>query len=202
MYSIRTFGMSYGRLAAPSSEMKSTPFGGSAADALHQRLLHQPLHEHGRLAGRIERAPHARVADRTVVVVLHVVFARPHDLHRLADRLRRFHRVDDEVGFAAPAEPAAQIRGVDLHLVGGQPGRRDRRLVRRGLALRRHVDVAAVGADVGRAVHRLHAVACARNGASYTRSNAARAPFSAAVGVAVVARDLARLLRQRRVFLA
>ena len=29
MYSILTLGMSYGRFAAPSSEMKSTPFGGS-----------------------------------------------------------------------------------------------------------------------------------------------------------------------------
>ena len=31
MYSILTLGMSYGRLTEPSTEMKSTPFGGNGA---------------------------------------------------------------------------------------------------------------------------------------------------------------------------
>ena len=57
VYSTRMFGMSYGSVAAPSTEMKSTPFGGSAADALHQRLLHDPLHERDRLAGRVDARP-------------------------------------------------------------------------------------------------------------------------------------------------
>jgi hypothetical protein len=63
------------------------PVRRQATDALHQRLLHETLHEDRGLAIRIDTTPHARVADRTIVVVLHIVFARPHDLHRFANRL-------------------------------------------------------------------------------------------------------------------
>ena len=130
--------------------------GRQAADALHQRLLDEPLLEDRGCPRRVDRAPHPRVADRPIVVVLHVVLAAPHHLHRLADRLRRLDRVHDEVGFAATAEPAAHVGDVDLHLVRGHP-RAPIAAWCDASALRRHVDVAAVGADVGGAVHRLHA---------------------------------------------
>ena len=61
VYSTADFGMCTAGWPTPSTEMKSTPFGGSAADALHQRLLHDALHEGRGFAGRIDRAPHARV---------------------------------------------------------------------------------------------------------------------------------------------
>ena len=130
MYSTLMFGIVYGSDADPSTEMKSTPFGGSApirfiSDCWTIRCMNATG-----LPACVERAPHADVRHRTVEVVLHVVFARPHDLHRLADGLRRFDRVGDEVGFAAPAEPAAEIRRVDLDLVGRKTAGRDRRLVR------------------------------------------------------------------------
>ncbi len=70
-------------------------------------------------------------------------------------RLRRFDRGGNEVHFQAPAEAAAQERGVHLHLLGIEPGGLGRRGLRDLLNLRGHVDVGAVGAHVGRAVLRL-----------------------------------------------
>ncbi len=89
--------------------------------------------------------------------MLQVVFARPGELHR-----RRRHRLGDLHGFgdvirAAPAsESAAQILGVDQALVGGQA--RDHRggLLRQGLNLRGHPDIAAVGTHLNCRVQRLH----------------------------------------------
>ena len=123
VYSIRTFGIVVGQVRRAVERDEIDAVRRQPADALHQRLLHEALLEHRRRAGGVERAPHPRVADRTVVVVLDVVLAGPHDLHRLADGLRRLHGVDDEVGLAAAAEPAAHIGGVNLHLVGRQPRR-------------------------------------------------------------------------------
>ena len=124
---------------------------------LHQRRLHDALLPCRRRAIGVERRPHPDVGDRPVVVVLDVVFPAPHHLHRRADLLRRFHGVSDEVALAAPAETAAHVRRVHEHLVLRQARHRHRHLLRHRLRLRRQVDVAAVGGDVGGAVHRLHA---------------------------------------------
>ena len=168
--------------------------GRQSADALHQRLLHDVLLEDRRLARRVDRAPHARVADRTIVVVLHIVLAAPHDLDRLADRLRRLDGVDDEVGLAAAAEPAAHVGHVDFHLVRRQPRCRHGGLMRWRLPLRRHVHVAAVRTIVRRAVHRLHRRV--REEGRFERALEGLRTGNRRVGVSVVARDLAGLLRE------
>ena len=192
IYSTLTFGIVYGSCADPSTEMKSTPFGGSApirfiSDCCTIRCMNAT----GLPAGS-SGAPHADVRHRTVEVVLHVVFAGPHDFHRLADGLRRFHRVGDEVGFAAPAEPAAEIRRVDLDLVGRKAAGRDRRLMRSRLSLCRHPHVAAVRTDLRRAVHRLHRRVRQERHFKYALERARVTALQRGRHVAVVAGDLAR----------
>ena len=200
VYSIRMFGMSYGRMAAPSTEMKSTPFGGRPpmrfiSDCCTMRIMNATG-----LPGRVDGRRHPHVGDRAVEVVLHVVFARPDDLHRLADGFRRFDRVGDEVGFAAASEAAAEIRREDVDLVGGQTARGHGRLLRCGLPLRRHPHVAPVGAHVRRAVHRLHRRVREERHLEHALERFRRA-LDGRGGVAVVARHLARLLGELRVVL-
>ena len=97
VYSTRRFGMSYGRFAAPSTEIASTPFDAVErirVQPLQQRRLDDALLPGGGIARRIDRPPHAHVGDGPVVVVLRVVFARPDHLDRRADRLRRLDGVE------------------------------------------------------------------------------------------------------------
>ena len=201
VYSIRMFGMSYGQRRRAVDRDEVDAVRRQAADALHQRLLDDALHERRPACPAASTAPHIRdVGDRTVEVVLHVVFARPHDLDRLADGLRGLDRVGDEVGLAAPAESAAEVRRVNLDLV-----RRQARWRRSPPGATRSVPASAPrrrsrSARTSAVQFIGSIVACARNGTSKTRSNDFAAPFSAAVGVAVVARDLAGLLAPARAY--
>ncbi len=97
---------------------------------------------------------------RPVVAAPHVVFARPDGLDRRA-AAGRLHHVDglrNEVARrrGPPAKPAAEEHRVDLHLLRFQA--RDLRGVGlvHGLELRARPDLAAVGRQARRAVHRLH----------------------------------------------
>ena len=159
VYSTRRFGMAYGRLAAPSTEIASTPFDPASAfgfSFLSSDCWTMRCFQTRRVARRVDGAPHAHVGDWPVDVVLRVVLARPDDLDRRAHRLRRFHGVGDEVAFRAPAESAADIGRVHEDLGLGQTRGGHRRLLRRRLRLRRHPHVAPIGLHVRRAVHRLH----------------------------------------------
>jgi hypothetical protein len=88
--------------------------------------------------------------------VLHVVFASPHDLHGFADRLRCLDGIAYKIRFTTATETTAEIRRMNLHRLGLQARRRNCGLVRRRLSLSRNPDIAAVGAHIRRAIHRLH----------------------------------------------
>ncbi|OIQ77875.1 hypothetical protein GALL_404330 [mine drainage metagenome] len=95
---------------------------------------------------------------RPVIAAAHVVFARPHHLDRLADSFRHLHRLDNEVGsrVGAPAETAAEIGGMDFHLLGLETGSlRGHRMVQ-GLRLGAGPDGALVGLEIDHHIQRLH----------------------------------------------
>ncbi len=107
------------------------------------------------LAGIVERAGQRVARRRTILVVRHVVFARPQQLHRLVRGLRAFHRGRNEVGLEPSAEAAAEERRVHEYFLRRQScGLRGRRL-HQLLNLRRRVDMAAVVAKLDGAVLRL-----------------------------------------------
>ena len=62
------------------------------------------------------RPPRTRVGGGTIAILLHIVFARPGDLHRRAERFRDLDRFADVIGARAASESAAHILGVDLDL--------------------------------------------------------------------------------------
>ena len=119
------------------------------------RGAHQAQLPGDQLAALVEGADRGVEGRRPVNVVGRVVFPRPQELHGLADRLGGFDRGGDEVDIQAAAEAAAEERGVHAHLLGLEPGGARGGLLRHLLDLRRHVDVAALGAHVGGAVLRL-----------------------------------------------
>jgi hypothetical protein len=88
--------------------------------------------------------------------VLDVFLAGPHDLHGTVDVLRDLDGANDAINFQPPAEAAPDQMIVDHDLVQRQAGGlRCRRLGSRG-DLVADPDLAAVLADMDRAVHRLH----------------------------------------------
>src|SRR5579864_5697492 len=58
------------------------------------------------MAGGIEGASQTMARGWTVEIVRHIVFARPHQLHRLADDLRDLRRLGRKVGQVAAAKSA------------------------------------------------------------------------------------------------
>ena len=97
------------------------------------------------------RASHMR--NHAVVIVLHIVFARPGHLGRCSHGFGNFHRFADEIGLESASESSAKKRRVDedracveaRDLRGGGLGT--------GLGLRGRIDVAAIRADIGGAIH-------------------------------------------------
>ena len=98
----------------------------------HQRVLHRrwqakhtacdglarvaPGHRR-RFAVCTERGRHGVDGQGAVEVMRHVVFTRPHQLHRfVADGFGDQRRLHDEVDVNAPAETAAQERRLDRHV--------------------------------------------------------------------------------------
>ena len=91
-------------------------------------LREHPAHDRGRHAAVLPGDDPTAVVDpdldpvqasRTVEVVLHVLFARPDQLHRPADRLGHRCRLEREVELEPPAEAAAEERGVMTIASGG-----------------------------------------------------------------------------------
>ena len=106
----------------------------------------------------VEAAGQPALRDRMIGAVLHVLFARPHQLDRRARHLLGDqHRLGDVVRAAAPAEAAAQHDLVDLALAGRQAGGFQRRGERRLAVLRAAPHLALVGRVERGGVHRLHA---------------------------------------------
>ena len=116
-------------------------------------------------AARVEARFERVVVHGPVVARAHVVLAPPDQLHRGAsvDRFCNRRRFQHEVGLrvGAPAEAAAGVQHVELHLLGLEPEElRHDRLVD-GLELLAVPDLAAclftIGVELHHAVHRLHA---------------------------------------------
>ena len=169
--------------------------------ARHDRRPDDARPERHRLLVAIERRRELRVRRGAVLVVLHVVGARPHDHDRSGDSLADLHRFQNEVRLRAPAEAAAAEGRVHADFLRREPGDLGRRGLRERLELRGNVDVAAVGAHVGRAIHRFH------RGVRHERDlvlrfDALRGLRERLLGVAVVARDRAGRLGQLEVALA
>ena len=89
-------------------------------------------------------------------VVLDILLAGPHDFHWTVDMLGDLDGAGDVIGLQPPAEPSAEQMVVDHDLVQRQVrGLGHRRLgARHDLAA--EPDLAAVLAQMNRAVHRLH----------------------------------------------
>src|SRR5262249_13667501 len=96
---------------------------------------------------------------RAVIAAAHVVLAGPDRLHRRAGRLGDLHRLGDVVGAAgeATAEPAAEERRVQRHLLDVEAEELRRDLLVARLPLRAGPDLALPGVDLRRRVERLHA---------------------------------------------
>ena len=126
------------------------------AVAAERRADDARAERHRRSLG-VQSARELHVGSGTVGIMLQVILARPGELHRRRrHRLGDLHRFGDVIRAAAASESAAQILRVDQALVGRQT--RDHRggLLRQGLNLRRHPDVAAVRTHLHGRVQRLH----------------------------------------------
>ena len=101
--------MAYCRSAMPSTPVRERPLRMPPNGGQAMRLV-----EHDGPALGIQPAGEARVGRRPVEIVLHIVFARPGELHRHAGGLGDLDRLADVVGAAAPSESAAHVQRVDL----------------------------------------------------------------------------------------
>ena len=133
------------------------------------------------------------IRRRPVETVLHVVFASPenHDglARGLCGYLRRFH---DEIGLVTAAEAATHQRGIHDYLFGRQLGSFSDDALRPLRRLRGHPSFRAVGANLHRAVHRLHAsVGSERE--FIDCFDFFRTGGQSGVGIAVVTQDFSRL---------
>ena len=88
--------------------------------------------------------------------MLHIVFASPQNLHRLARDFRNLCSFHHEVAHVPPAESAAHQRCIHYHLFARQAGNAHDNVLRPLWRLRWHPCLRAVGPNVHGAVHRLH----------------------------------------------
>src|SRR5258708_15928202 len=94
----------------PSTALRSTPLFRPAKDGQATRL------ERHQVAIGVHAARELRVGRGSIEVMLHVVFARPSELHGRARGFSDLDRLADEVGSAASPEAASEEHGVDLDL--------------------------------------------------------------------------------------
>ena len=94
--------------------MSAMPFHAREVDSIAQAAKGRTDDARGprhRPAFGVQTAGKARVRRGPIQIVLHVVFARPGELHRAADGLRNLDRFADEIVAAATSEATAQDRG-------------------------------------------------------------------------------------------
>ena len=125
--------------ATPSTAVEATPSRMPPKGGQAMRLVQAT----GQPVG-IQARGETGVGGRAVPILLHVVFARPGELHGRAHGFRNLDGFADVIGAGAASESAAHIEGMHLDGVGRQAGNVDGRLQRRGLALRGGPDFAAI----------------------------------------------------------
>ena len=145
---------------------------------------------------RVQAGGDPVVIVRPIHIVLDIFLAGPHHLHGAGDLLRDLDRPDDEIHLEPPAEAAAQEVVVHLHSLFRQAGQLRSRSLGEGGHLRAHPDIAAIGAHVDRAVHRLHG-RMREERQLVDRFDLLSGARHGLGDVAVVARDHARLLGGR-----
>ena len=175
----------------------TAPAGGArdrAASALNEDRL--------QLAVGRQRALQPDRRLRTIAVGMHVLFARPEQLQRLADiaRLGDPHGMAQFVAEGAPAETAAQIKLMEIDLFRLQPGFLGRHLgvVQRGL--RPHPDIEPVVLQMHRGVAGLHGGMRQKRG-FILRLDHMLAFGDRGFGVAVIARRHHRPVQRVAIFL-
>ena len=104
----------------------------------------------------IRQLPAADDGQGVVIVMLHVVFARPNHLDRGVYGHREQNRFIHVIHFQAPAETTAHQCDVDGDRVPGQAGDGDSSVLGILWVLGGHPYGAAIGAYIGRAIKRLH----------------------------------------------
>jgi hypothetical protein len=104
----------------------------------------------------IETGRHPVEPIRPVHVVLDVFLARPDDLDGAVDMLCDLNGANDAIDLEPPAKPAADQMIVDHDLVQRQAGGLGSRRLGSRDGLGADPDLAAVLAEMNRAVHRLH----------------------------------------------
>ena len=80
-----------------------------------QRRRRNTAHPHHRKTVRVQSRLASRMRHHAIVIVLHVVFARPRHFDRPSDGLGNLHRFADKIGFKPPPKSAAQKCRVDEH---------------------------------------------------------------------------------------
>src|SRR5262249_22758229 len=94
--------------------------------------------------------------SRPIDVVLHILFARPHDLDRGRDLFGNAHRAFYHVGLEPAAEAAAEVMVVDRHLVDWDARGLSRILLASALHLRAGPDLTGAWRQTHGTVHRFH----------------------------------------------
>ena len=128
----------------------------------------------------------------------HVVFAGPGHLHRRVHGFREFDGLGDEILLGATPETATEVGGVDEDLLGLQAGDLGPGHLREGLELRGGIDVTAIGAHVGRAVHGFHG-GMGEEGHFVYGFHLFRGAAKRGLGIAVLAGNRAGLVEARLV---
>ena len=139
---------------------------------------------------------------RPIPAAVHVVLARPHDLHGLGELPGQLRGLTHEIAgwICAPAEPAAQQHGVDEHLLRRQPDHFGGGGPIGRLHLGPGPDVTAIGAPICGAIERFHG--CVRQKGHLIESFQVPGTATAQhrLGVAVVARH-ERSLHERKLLI-
>ena len=124
----------------------------------HNRLTNNGVIPADNFSGRVDASYNAMHKHGPVVAALHIVFTRPHGLHRHFRFARDFNRFDNVVRCRIGASPEATAckHGVQFHLLGLQSCHLRSGCLIDGLKLRADPDFAAIGFNAHRAIQRLH----------------------------------------------
>src|SRR5215813_68364 len=115
--------------------------------------MHRSLHPDVRITGGVEATSNVHNAARLEESAGHVVGARPHQLHRLADGPGEFHGFRYVVDKETASEAAAEQGSVHLDRILPDAKQLGSFLLRGKRSLRGHPDLARVATHVRNAVH-------------------------------------------------
>src|SRR5216684_3701991 len=176
-------------------------FHGTGEKPRHDRRADDAALPRDGPAVRVQTGNELAVSRGAVKIVLHIVFARPGDLHGRTGGFRNLDRFGNKILLGAATEAAPKKSSVYANLLRLQPGDLRASVLTESLKLRWRVNVATVGAHVGNAIHRLHrGVGEAGNFVSGFHSLSRAGKHR--VGVAIFPRDGAGLFSSSKIELS